>query len=238
MGSLQPGPISPTPIAHERVVVDASTDEDKTRNNRIRALSGFDVDIPYTSINDPLPSGWVRTDGAILHENSGMTCSLAFTTDDDLFSVQLARLHQFDEQGLDVACSFVSNTSGVITIFSSYWPTITQEDHAANAAQNIRDNFNTVKSLPVPVVELTDEGGTEYEETSAIGYEIDPQSEAASPLKSSLWLVKTGGWHIKARATHAMDDKLTEVFASVMFVRAHLEVRQKNNAAPVGGYDI
>ncbi len=97
-----------------------------------------------------------------------------------------------------------------------------------------------MKTLPVPLVELSDENGNEFEEPVAIGYEVAPGADNPTDptLKSSMWLVKTGGWHVKARATHLMEDKMTEIFAAVMFVTAHLEVRTKNEAAPIGGVEI
>ncbi|MEL7486333.1 MAG: hypothetical protein AAGJ87_03835, partial [Pseudomonadota bacterium] len=59
------------------------------------------------------------------------------------------------------------------------------------------------------------------------------------PFRTSLWLVKTEGWHVKARASYPNDDQASEIVASIVFAFAHVQVRAKNLKNPISrGADV
>jgi hypothetical protein len=94
--------------------------------------------------------------------------------------------------------------------------------------------FNIKGRLPVSVadVKMTDESGAalELEAPQAAAFDIGEMNGV--PYKTSLWIVKTHGWHIKARATYPQQDVTAEFVASVMFAFEHAFVYQKNESEP------
>ncbi len=227
------------PVAYKHEEVNQTGNDDST--NRFKHLNrlSFDFDSTnLTSVQNDLPSGWIELDGKLLHQNSGLSCPINWDSNEGGYKLRLSRLHLFDDKGLDVGCTYQANTGGVITLYASYWPTVSQHDHAASIAQDIADRFKTTKTMPVPVVEIGDDNGNVFEEVSAIGFDITPEGSDIK-MKSSLWVVKAeNGWHVKARATHQQDDQLTEISAVVMFAIAHIQVRSNGQGSLPGEIDV
>ena len=69
------------------------------------------------------------------------------------------------------------------------------------------------------------------EEPLAQGYEIGAVN--GIPYRTSLWIVKTHGWHVKLRATYASADQSSELLSAIYFMGSHLAVRAKNIAEPI-----
>ena len=178
------------------------------------------------SVNQSLPEGWIEDGDKIRHVVSGLGCDLSFSLEDDS-GLALQQLHEFDQSGTNVGCSFETRGGATVTLYATYAPDVSQEDHANGAAASIAERFQTTTTLPLAVSTVTDDQGTEYEKPSAIAFDITP-TDGPVPLKSSLWVVKTGGWHVKARATYRQDDIPTEIMSLLMFTVAHIEVRATN----------
>lgn len=224
-----PSPFFSTVSDHERSFEERSDDHvRKTRNLR---FANYQAD-KFESINNQLPPGFEAVDIGYKHISSGMICPFGLSTQDDKFSIEITNIRLFNQESTDVGCDFKTSTGGLISLFSSYWPEITQEQHAASADKLIRDQFGTDKALEVPIATLEDYNPATMGTATASGYDIS-EKNSLQKIKSSLWLVKTRDWHVKARATHFMSDELTELFASVMHNRTHVDVY--NNAGRVIG---
>lgn len=191
----------------------------------------------YTSVSQQLPDGWVEGEGSIVNSASGLACPTRWESEDRSFTLNLFRIHKFDTNGLDVGCSFQTNTGARITLYASFMPGVSRNDHAKKAADIIKERFETTALLPVPHVSLKSEDGVSLESPVAVGYGIKiPGSDVK--MKSSLWLVKTGDWHVKARATHRQDDTITEIMAALMFAQAHIQVRARNGVSVSEDLDV
>ncbi len=191
----------------------------------------------YTSISEQLPEGWVQGEGSVVNSTSGLACPTRWESEDRSYALNLFRIHKFDSNGLDVGCSFQSNTGARITLYASFIPGVSRDVHAKMAAEIIRERFETTEPLPIPHVNLKSEDGESLEAPIAVGYGIKiPGSDVK--MKSSLWLVKTGDWHVKARATHRQDDSITEIMAALMFAQAHIQVRARNGVSVADDLDV
>ncbi len=233
-GSTKQEPVRAITVAHE----DSSNNKNDQGRGFQKHLNQFSYEPRnYTSVANDLPAGWVQLDGAILHQNSGLVCQTSMDTQDTGYTLTLTRLHQFDAKDLDVACSYESNTGAFITLYASYYPDLSQEDHAILAARHIRDRFNPIGTLPVPVVEISTDSGEIFETPSAVGYDIS-QKNSDLKLKTSLWVVKTGDWHVKARATHRQNDSISEITAVSMFAVAHITIKGKNGGSNLDELDV
>jgi len=205
-----------------------NTDKRKVRNLN-QQVEEYDAQ-PISSVQNELPVGWSELENGLLHENSGMICPFGLSAKDDEFAVRLERIRMYDDKNEDVSCAFTTNTGALITIFSSYWPKVSQADHAESAARAIAsgaDGVTIQKTTSVVVPTVKTEDGQELEKPVGIGFE-GKITKSKREVKTSLWLVKTKGWHVKARATHLIEDPLTEIFTVLLFVKTHLDVHDKN----------
>ncbi len=222
---------------HEASLPDNASDlEVKTRNFVTRTFKARS----YTSVSQNLPAGWRLIEGGVLHENSGMTCVHEINVQESNFTVRLEQVRLFDEISMDVGCDYQVSSGGYITIFASHWPELSQQDHANAAAEQIRTQFKTDKAVAVQSFELDGYDRSILKTPTVIGYEADnPNADSeVKKVKSSLWLVKENGWHVKARATHALDENLTEFFSTLLFTLTHINVYEKDNAAPIGEVEV
>jgi len=205
---------------HERAFEERSND--KVRKTRNLRFNSYDAD-KFESINNEVPPGFVLTQIGYQHQNSGMICPFGMATEDESFGLEITQIRLFDNASTDVGCDYKTNGGGLITIFASHWPEITQEQHAAAADKQIRDQFTTELALEVPMVTLDDYNPAIMGTATASGYDISEEN-SLQKIKSSVWVVKTRDWHVKARATHFMSDALTELFAAIMHNRTHVDV--------------
>ncbi|MEL7015689.1 MAG: hypothetical protein AAGL18_03685 [Pseudomonadota bacterium] len=213
-------PYFSTVTDHEDSFVERSNEKvAKTRNLR---FANYEAN-RFRSINEEVPPGFEQIQIGYRHIASGMICPFGLSTEDDSFSLSITQIRLFNQQGTDVGCDFRTSTGGLITVFSSYWPDITQEQHAAAADQQIRTQFNTAKALDVGIVSVEDYNPATMGTATASGYDIS-EAGAERQLKSSYWIVKTRQWHVKVRATHFLDDPLTELFAAIFHSRTHVDV--------------
>ncbi len=197
------------------------------------------ADILRYRASTEVPDGW-RADGeSLVHLESGLSCpsEISIPSEGQLFV--LDQILRFDAAGRDVACSMRSATqNAVVTVYASYWPDVTAEEHAAAAAAAIYQSYTVEESLPVSVARLgpADDSDadaelyTGLEEPIAGGFSVGNVNGA--PYKTSFWVVKTHDWHVKVRATYPKDDVLSELVASLYFSMSHLAVRAKNLSAP------
>lgn len=230
-------PYFETVFDHEKSVSELQNPDEKS----ISKALNFNVDTykpqQYTSVQDTLPPGWQQINEGYLHLNSGLVCVYGASTEGDEYTFSLTQIRLFDDQSTDVGCDYEASTGGFITVFASYWPEITQENHFQSADQQIKTQFNTDKAVDVPII-ITDGYDVEVMGLpSTSGYEVSPQN-SLNKVVSSLRLVKTYDWHVKARVTHASNDGLTMLFGGILFNRAHTEVYNKNSSVPTGGIDV
>ncbi len=187
-------------------------------------------------IDDAIPAGWRRDDNRLVHKESGLECPLEFD-----FSaggkggvLSLKDVAAYDQENRDVSCNYANGGASVITVYASFYPDISVEDHAAAAVAAMRQTFALKTVLPVVSVEIEDKdaGATTAELEAPIAGAFDIGDINGVPYKTSLWIAKTHGWHVKTRATYAQADTTSELVAAVMFAANYLNVDMKNKAVP------
>ncbi len=211
--------------AHES---DTGLNADHARES---ALNGV-----FAQANIMLPAGWTQlTPDKIRHDASGLECPAEITLADENRIFSLRQIKTFDQKNLDVACDYASARGSYITFYASFWPLMSVEESYSGAVAAIQQRFQVSASTPVPVATMTSEDDDPLfdglEPQLAGGFEIG--SLEGVPYKTALWLTKTHGWHVKARATYPSEDATSEIMTAIMFSFAHLNVRAKNMKDPV-----
>jgi hypothetical protein len=194
------------------------------------------VETPRVDIQDALPAGWRRQDNRLVHIESGLECPFEFNFKSDEAGgvLRLKDVTVYDQANRDVSCNYANGGAAAITVYASFYPDITVEDHAAAAVAAMRQSFTLKGVLPVVTVEIEDKGaGTSTADLEApIAGAFDIGDINGAPYKTALWIAKTQGWHVKARATYAQADATTELVAAVMFAANYLNVDMKNKSNP------
>lgn len=223
--------------AHERIV-GREVDGAERLRNKTQPSDGQSY--YFQTQNSFDQQGWVIDNERLRHLESGLLCPSGISIGEETKVFSLQRVIEFDDEGRDVACNYVAADSGdAITVFASYWPDIPIEAHAAGAVQSIRQSYTITGETTLPVVELTAEDPTSefgqlvsgMETPLAGGFEIGDRKGVS--YRTSLWLVKTEGWHVKLRSTYPSADEVTEFLSAVHFMASHLAVRAKNLAEPM-----
>ncbi|WDI31073.1 hypothetical protein PUV54_14045 [Hyphococcus flavus] len=222
---------------HESIAGNLSASEKSFRN-----IEGKEATASYfvRTQNALPPAGWSDVDNRYTHLESGLGCPYGIQISEDTRVFVLERLLQFDDIGRDVGCHYVANdNSDMITVFASYWPEITLEDHAANAGAAIYQTFDV--QGPASVSIASPQAGDESAEVAALldgieepiagGFDIGERNGVS--YKTSIWLVKTFGWHVKLRATYPSADQTAEMLSAIHFMASHLSVRAKNLEEPI-----
>lgn len=219
------------PAAVEHEASEDRIGQDRDSADIVRKASNFNTfsfsPERYQSVQSTLPPGWREVKNGLLHQNSGMVCIYGLSTEDEKFSMELDNIKRYDETSTDVGCNYKTNTGALVTIWSSKWPEISQAQHFAAADSAIRENFKITQSLPVTVAVTEGYDPELMGMPTAVGYEATVPNNLQK-LKTSLWLVKTGNWHVKARATHYLQDGTTEIIAALLFSEAHKQVYDQN----------
>ena len=195
------------------------------------------------NIDDALPEGWIRSgEKTVRHELSGLQCTLSFEVEKQNARYLLMELKQFDASGRDVACHYgKDDKSAVITVFATHMPDATLEQMVSAVTASIRSSYTIGEVLSVPLIEMKGDG------TDPVIDGLEPQIAGGFDIgdidnvryKTSLWLAKTHGWHVKVRATYPKDDATTEILSAIDFAFAHLAVRKKNMSEPIyGGAEV
>lgn len=223
--------------AHERAVRETPTGSDRLRN---KTLSDGGHSYYVQTQNTFEQDGWAIDGNRLRHVESGLLCPSGISLGDEGRTFSIERVIEFSDDGRDVACHYRAADNGdLITAYASYWPEIELEAHAAAAAQSILQNFTVESQVTLPVVDLqADELDPELselvndlEEPLAGGFEIGAMN--GIPYRTSLWVVKTHGWHVKLRSTYASADNASELLSAIHFMASHLAVRAKNMAETV-----
>lgn len=185
-----------------------------------------------------LPEGWAYDrdrDQAVRHAKSGLSCPLAINIEEENKRFLLRELQAYDDKDLDISCNYSTDAGVALRIYASYWPEMSLDESIASAVAAIGQRFNVKGVMPAPVITMEAEGDNslfkDLETPQAAGFDIGEVSGA--PYKTSLWLVKTYGWHVKARATYPQSDQTSEIVSAIMFAFSHLSVRAKNIDDPV-----
>lgn len=182
------------------------------------------------------PAGWSEEQGKLTHRESGLECSrsFAFKTDGKDRILALKDVSTYDERGRDVSCNYAIAGESSITIYASFYPDLSLEDHAAGAVAAIAQNFTIKGTLPVTIVaiESRDKSLTTAALPAALSGAFDVGEFNGAPYKTAIWLAKTHGWHVKARATYAQTDFNSEIVAAVMFGVNYINVEMKNRNNP------
>ncbi len=204
----------PRPAAHEEALgigADGLHGEGKLSND-----PGAGVQTVPILAQNSLPSangGWRETSEDLFHTYSGMRCpkvlDMTLVNDNgDVLEQVTARLVQiqlYDDAGMDTSCSLTNEAKTVLlTLYASHWPDTTVEDHYGESLKLIVDRFPYPLKSEVPVMVATPDGdqyalSTEKGDALAAAYITEPQDGVT--FKTAMWLNKTGGWHVKARAT-------------------------------------
>lgn len=190
-------------------------------------------------INTDLPQGWeLSSNSRILrHRESGLECVLSYSFGAENVRYLLTDLKQFDDVGRDVGCNYQEDSGkALITLFATYRPDLTLEQMAAASVASIRAVFNVkgVLSVPLPTIRSKEPDplidGLEKQLAGA----FDVGEIKGVPYKTAIWIAKTGGWHVKVRATYPQADTMSEIMAAISFTTSHLVVRAKNLKEPIG----
>ena len=224
-------------MAHERVASEPPKDSDRLLN---KMLSGGGRSLYVQAQNTFEQDGWAIEGDRLRHVESGLLCPSNLALGEAGRSFSLERVIEFSEDGRDVACHYSALDNGdAITAYASYWPDVEVEAHAVAAAQGILQNYSVESQVSLPIIEVkADEMDPELaelvnglEEPLAGGFEIGAVNGVS--YRTSLWLVKTHGWHVKLRATYASADQSSELLSAIHFLASHLAVRAKNLAQPI-----
>ncbi len=233
---------SATTLAHN----EAAKLPDRT-GARINNLgTNDDAKVIYHRTASDTPDGWRDSGEGFEHLQSGLSCPLQINIASENRQFLLQKITQFDNAGRDIGCSLVSTSGDVaITVFASYWPDVTLEEHVNTVAAAIFQNSTVTEQLPIPMVLLGAAEGDNSDPELFSGLE---QAEGGgfgvgdingTPYKNSFWLVKTYDWHVKVFAQYPKDDVTSEIVSAVFFSASHLAVRAKNMAAPTApGVDV
>lgn len=188
---------------------------------------------PATAIAPP--KGWSLNDAKLIHDESGLECPASFTlpADDGERILALNAVTSYDQRGRDVSCNYGIEGDASVTIYASYFPTVTLEEHAAQALGAIRQNFAIKGELPVTIVTVEPKDGREVGPLpEALSGAFDVGDINGVPYKTSIWLAKTHGWHVKGRATYAQSDFLSELTAAILFGVNYVNIDMKNRVDP------
>lgn len=224
-------------LAHERVVNRDKSDSDRLSN---KALSGGGQSYYVQAQNSFEQDGWAIEGDRLRHVESGLLCPSGISLGEGGRTFELERVIEFSETRRDIACHYSAPDNGDgITAYASYWPDVELEAHAVAAAQTILQNYPVQSQVTLPVVEVIETDADPaiaeilegIEEPLAGGFEIGDINGA--PYRTSLWVVKTHGWHVKLRATYASADQASELLSAIHFMSSHLAVRAKNIAEPM-----
>ncbi|MEK7266277.1 MAG: hypothetical protein AAB227_09285 [Pseudomonadota bacterium] len=194
------------------------------------------ISIAFDPANPAPPSGWTLQDKLIVHNESGLACLMEMELGEgkDKRSLTLLDIAQYDQRGRDVSCNYTIGGMSAITLYASFYPDLSAEDHAQGAVAAIGQNFTIKKILPVTVAEVTRKGenGEKIKLPAPIAGGFDVGEINGVPFKTSIWLAKTHGWHVKARATYAQSDIAAEVSAALLFALNYLRIDSKNQDNP------
>ncbi len=184
------------------------------------------------------PDGWSLAGDKLVHRESGLECPASFTLKgrEKERILALDAITAYDRRGRDVSCNYVIDGDAAVTIYASYYPTMTLDEHAAGAVAAIRQSFDVRGELPVTVIEVESKSKTVSTEPlpTALSGAFDIGEINGVPYKTSIWLAKSHGWHVKARATYAQADFTSEIVAAVLFGVNYVNVDMKNRADPTG----
>lgn len=203
---------------------------------RDKTLMSPAVETPRALVVQAIPEGWRQIDNRLVHNESGMECPLEFNFERSGGggALSLADVTAYDPQNEDVSCNYLNGGAAVVTIYASFLPKVSVEDHAAAAVAAMRQSFTLKSILPVVSVEIEDkDAGTttaDLERPIAGAFAIGDINGV--PYKTSIWIAKTHGWHVKTRATYAQSDTTTELVAAVIFATNYLNVDMKKKADP------
>lgn len=195
------------------------------------------TETPRAFVNDQVPAGWRRTENRLVHNESGLECPLEFdfkSGKEKAGALSLIDVTSYDAANRDVSCNYSNGGAAVVTIYASFYPDISVEDHAAAAVAAMRQTFTLKGVLPVVSVEIEDKdaGTTTADLEAPIAGAFDIGDINGAPYKTSLWIAKTHGWHVKTRATYAQADVTSELVAAVIFAANYLNVDMKNKTNP------
>lgn len=202
------------------------------------------TETPRALVNAAIPAGWRRVGDRLIHNESGLECPLEFdfgAENEKRGALSLIDITAYDKENLDVSCNYANGGAAVITVYAAFYPDIAVEDHAAAAIAAMRQTFMLKTVLPVVSVEIEDKdaGATTADLEAPIAGAFDIGDINGEPYKTSLWIAKTGGWHVKTRATYAQADVASELVAAVIFAANYLNVDMKNKADPTtAGPDV
>ncbi len=194
------------------------------------------TETPRARVNEQIPAGWRLADNRLVHNESGLECPLEFDFRDASGAgvLSLKDVAAYDQVNRDVSCNYANGGASAITVYASFYPDISVEDHAAAAVAAMRQSFTLKTVLPVVSVEIEDKdaGASTAGLEAPIAGAFDIGDINGVPYKTSVWIAKTHGWHVKTRATYAQADATTELVAAVMFAANYLNVDMKNKVRP------
>lgn len=198
-----------------------------------------DTRVQEAAINvadEAAPEGWRRDGTKLIHRESGLECPNSFNLGDDQQVRELALLGvtTYDQRGRDISCNYQIEGEASITVYASFYPDLSLQDHAAGAVAAMRQNFDIKGTLPIISIEVeSKDTATSGEKLkAALSGAFDVGEINGVPYKTAIWLAETHGWHVKTRATYAQSDFTSEMTAAVLFSVNYLNIDMKNRAAP------
>lgn len=226
------GPLT-TP-AHEKKTAALFTGRLFLSNSKVLAAPA--IETPRAFVEFAAPAGWRRQDNRLVHVESGLECPLEFDFNADKKSgvLSLKDVTVYDQANRDVSCNYANGGAAAVTVYASFYPDISVEDHAAAAVASMRQSFPLKGVLPVISVEIEDKdaGASTADLEAPIAGAFDIGEINGAPYKTAIWIAKTHGWHVKTRATYAQADATTELVAAVIFAANYLNIDMKAKNSP------
>jgi hypothetical protein len=182
------------------------------------------------------PEGWKREGTKLIHRESGLECPASFNLAGDNGAdrlLDLSGVTAYDRRGRDVSCNYGIAGDATVTVYASYYPTMSLDEHAAGAVAAIRRNFQVKGELPVTVVTVEPKDTAPTDKLpEALSGAFDVGEINGVPYKTAIWIAETHGWHVKTRATYAQTDFMSELTAAILFGVNYVNVDMKNRIAP------
>jgi len=147
--------------------------------------------------------GFVEQDGLMVHSQTGLICPPFFgiETDDVKLTFGLTEVRAFAADGTDVACNFVTeDNTTIMTVFASYWPDMSSDDHMLQALQQTAQTFDSPRAIPVPLISVEPDGENLFDgptDAAAIAF----GSRRSQRGQTAVFLRVVDDWHVKVRVT-------------------------------------
>jgi hypothetical protein len=209
----------------------ASPDPHADVRSRLVGPTAMPVRVSVSQGDSDVPAGFSASEGGLLHRSSGLVCPFALPmpgATDDAQLVFLADIRVFAEDSSDVGCDYQTESGRqMLTVFASYWPDVTAEEHMRGVAGSIASRVTSVKDTPVPMATIEGDDLLLEGEMQALGGTF--QLPNGPRAHTYAWINRVAGWHIKTRYTTFEEPDTDVIVALVVHMTEVQTVNDQQN---------